>query len=78
MKKQNKGISLIVLVITIIVILILASAVINSLSNSSIITKAKEAKKLVIKDGYTYVKSSALKEQEKNSIEELELGTQII
>ena len=40
--------------------------------------KAKEAKKLVIKDGYTYVKSSALTEQEKNWIEELELGTQII
>ena len=43
MKQQKKGISLIVLVITIIVMLILASAVIISLSNSDIITKAKEA-----------------------------------
>ena len=43
MKEQKKGISLIVLVITIIVMLILASAVIISLSNSNIITKAKEA-----------------------------------
>ena len=43
MQKQKKGISLIVLVITIIVMIILASAVIISLSNSNIITKAKEA-----------------------------------
>ena len=43
MKEQKKGISLIVLVITIIVMLILASAVIISLSNSNIINKAKEA-----------------------------------
>ena len=43
MKEQKKGISLIVLVITIIVMIILASAVIISLSNSNIITKAKEA-----------------------------------
>ena len=43
MKEQKKGISLIVLVITIIVMIILASAVIITLSNSNIITKAKEA-----------------------------------
>ena len=43
MKEQKKGISLIVLVITIIVMIILASAIIISLSNSNIITKAKEA-----------------------------------
>ena len=43
MKKQKKGISLIVLIITIIVMMILASAIIISLSNSNIITKAKEA-----------------------------------
>ena len=43
MKEQKKGISLIVLVITIIVMLILAAAVIITLSNSSIINKAKEA-----------------------------------
>ena len=43
MKEQKKGISLIVLVITIIVMLILASAVIITLSNSNIINKAKEA-----------------------------------
>ena len=45
MKEQKKGISLIVLVITIIVMLILASAVIISLSNSDIITKAQKASK---------------------------------
>ncbi len=46
MKKTNKrGISLIVLVITIIVMIILASAIILSLSNSGIIGKANQAKK---------------------------------
>ncbi len=44
MKKTNKrGISLIVLVITIIVMIILASAIILSLSNSGIIGRANEA-----------------------------------
>lgn len=42
-KKQKKGISLIVLVITIIVMIILASAIIISLSNSGIIDNARKA-----------------------------------
>jgi len=42
--KQKNGISLIVLVITIIVMIILASAIILSLSSSSIIGRANEAK----------------------------------
>ena len=41
--KNRKGISLIVLVITIIVMIILSSAVIITLSNTNIIAKAKEA-----------------------------------
>ena len=42
--KSKKGISLIVLVITIIVMIILAAAIILSLSNSGIISKANKAK----------------------------------
>ena len=42
--KQKNGISLIVLVITIIVMIILAAAIILSLSNSGIISKANRAK----------------------------------
>ena len=42
--KKKKGISLIVLVITIIAMIILAAAIILSLSNSSIISKANKAK----------------------------------
>ena len=42
--KQKKGISLIVLVITIIVMIILATAIILTLNGSGIIGKAKEAK----------------------------------
>ena len=41
--KRNKGISLIVLVITIIVMIILAGSIILSLSNNGIINKANEA-----------------------------------
>ena len=44
LKKQKKGISLIVLVITIIVMIILATAIIMSLTNSGIIGKANKAK----------------------------------
>ena len=45
MKRLNKkGISLIVLVITIIVMIILATAIILSLNSSNIVEKAKEAK----------------------------------
>ncbi len=44
--KNNKGISLIVLVITIIVMIVLASAVIVTLSNSGIINNASEATEL--------------------------------
>ena len=43
MKTYKKGISLIVLVITVIVLAILATTVIVSLSNTNIITKADEA-----------------------------------
>ena len=43
MKTNKRGISLIVLVITVIVLAILASAVIVSLSNNDIITKASDA-----------------------------------
>ena len=41
--QKNKGISLIVLVITIIVMIILAGSIILSLSNNGIIGKANEA-----------------------------------
>ena len=44
MKSSKKGISLIVLVITIIVMIILATAIILSLNSSNIVEKAKEAK----------------------------------
>lgn len=43
LKKQKKGISLIVLIITILVMIILAAATIISLSNNGIISKANEA-----------------------------------
>ena len=42
-RKTKKGISLIVLVITIIVMIILAAAIVITLSNSGIINKANEA-----------------------------------
>ena len=44
LRKNKSGISLIVLVITIIVMIILAAAIILSLSNSGIISKANKAK----------------------------------
>ena len=44
LRKNKRGISLIVLVITIIVMIILAAAIILSLSNSEIISKANKAK----------------------------------
>ena len=43
MRKQNKGITLIALVITIIILLILAGITINSLTSSGLLTKAGEA-----------------------------------
>ena len=43
-KKENLGITLIALVITVIILLILAGITINTLSNSGIFEKAKEAK----------------------------------
>ena len=43
MKEKNKGISLIMLVITILVIIILATAVILMFNQSGIINKAEEA-----------------------------------
>ncbi len=46
MKRQNKGITLVALVITIIILLILAGIAINSLTNSGLLTKAGEAAKL--------------------------------
>jgi len=42
MKTNKKGISLIVLIITIIVMIVLASAVIITLSSSGVIQKANE------------------------------------
>ena len=53
--KRNKGISLIVLVITIIVMIILASAVVVSLNNTDLITKAGEAV-----DGYNEQQNDVL------------------
>jgi len=50
--KRNKGISLIVLVITIIVIIILAGSVILSLANNNPIIKAKEATFKTSMDAY--------------------------
>lgn len=50
--KTNKGVSLIVLIITIIVIVILASAVIVNLSKNNVINQAGEAK--FKSDAYTY------------------------
>ena len=44
MKKQNKGITLVALVITIIVLIILAAVSINAVMNEGLITNAKEAK----------------------------------
>ena len=54
MKKQikTKGISLIVLVITIIVMIILAGAIIISLTNGNVITKSKEARNKINMSSY--------------------------
>ena len=46
MRKQNKGITLIALVITIIILLILAGITINSLTSSGLLTKAGEATRI--------------------------------
>ncbi len=43
MKKQNKGITLVALVITIIILLILAGITINSLISSGLFKQAKDA-----------------------------------
>jgi len=70
-KKQNKGISLIVLVITIIVIIIIAGAVILDLDNDNVMSKANEAKfksnvgeyksELAINKSSKYLESSSFK-----------------
>ena len=73
MKEQKKGISLIVLVITIIVMIILASAVIISLSNSNIITKAKEAVLKTDVKNFAGELSVSLAEQKLNN-KDLEFG----
>ena len=44
LKKENKGITLVALVITIIILLILATISIQSLTNTGLFAKAKEAK----------------------------------
>ncbi len=46
MKNQNKGITLVALVITIIILLILAGITINSLTNSGLLGKAQESTKI--------------------------------
>lgn len=49
-KNNTKGITLVVLVITIIILLILAGITISSLTNTGIFEKAKEAKEKTIKE----------------------------
>ena len=44
LKKENKGITLVALVITIIILLILATISIQSLTNTGLFAKAQEAK----------------------------------
>ena len=66
--KQKKGISLIVLVITIIVMIILATAIILSLNGSGIIGKAREAK--IASDNATKEEAVSLK------LAEYQLGVQ--
>ena len=44
LRKENKGITLVALVITIIILLILAGITISSLTNTGLFEKAKEAK----------------------------------
>ncbi|MDD2627471.1 MAG: leucine-rich repeat domain-containing protein [Clostridia bacterium] len=64
MNKKLKGISLIVLVITIIIMIVLAGAIILSLNNSNIIDKASEAKTKVdmatVKEQIGLLKAEAL------------------
>ncbi len=55
LKMKKRGISLIVLVITIIVMIIIAGAIILSLSNGNVISKAKESK---AKTELSYLKES--------------------
>jgi Tfp pilus assembly protein PilE len=61
--KNNKGISLIVLVITIIVIIILAGSVILSLSNNNPITQATEAQLKSTADSYNSELTLAITKQ---------------
>ena len=44
LRKENKGITLVALVITIIILLILAGITISSLTNTGLFAKAKEAR----------------------------------
>ena len=44
LRKENKGITLVALVITIIILLILATISIQSLTNTGLFAKAQEAK----------------------------------
>jgi len=64
MNKRLKGISLIVLVITIIIMIVLAGAIILSLNSSNIIGKASEAKTKVdmatVKEQIEFAKGEAL------------------
>lgn len=72
MTKQNKGISLIVLVITIVVMIILAGAVIIMLTNNNVINKAKlaasEANKAAEKEAMTVAVGAALMKSKGGSI----------
>ena len=45
LRKKNKGITLVALIITIIILLILAGISISALTNTGIFQKAKDAKK---------------------------------
>ena len=47
LRKKNKGITLVALVVTIVVLLILAGISISALTNTGIFQKAKEAKQKV-------------------------------
>ena len=68
---KRKGISLIVLVITIIVMIILATAIILSLSNSGIIGKANEARK-------KHDEAALLEQKNMDDINDILNGTELV
>lgn len=60
--KEQKGITLVALVITIIILLILAGISIAALSDSGLFTKAKEAKN--VSDNAAQIENSRLQDYE--------------